>query len=494
MSGEDDIRAAGETGTPIAAPEPLPEDLAQLSRNDLGNAERLIQRRGRDLLHNHSLGWIVWDGRRWQMDSSAKAFSPAARLVAHDVAERIGEEVQHVDENQRRAHAKWALDSGNNGRLNNMLECAAPRLQVKPDELDVSPDLLNVENGTLELGLDADDRATVRLAPHARADRITHVAPVRYDPDAPRPERFWSFYQEILPDHEIGLFVQRWLGYCLTGHASEQKIACFWGGGANGKSTLLSIVRRLMGDYTRTLEFSSLAANDRRNGSQPTPDLARLLNARIVTAAEPDKNTKLSESMIKSQTGGEPILVRPLFLAPFEFVPTYKLILSFNNKPEIRAQDHGTWRRVLLVPFTQTIPEHKRIEDLDLQLVAEEGPGILNWLLEGWQLWRDFGLDPPEAVRAATAEYQRESDPLADWIGDRLVARPGANAPAKQLRDDYVNWAGENGQEPINATRWGKLMAERYRKYRSNGVKYEGVAIAGLSAEGEALAPRGPPV
>ena len=467
-------------------------DLARLLRNDMGNGERLVHRHGADLIHTDGIGWLCWNGEIWEADGG----DAAARRRAHQTARAIFREGRaaelsgdfkkpHID-----ALYKHAATSGNAGRLSAMLGEAAPYLRRASDALDPDPDLLCVENGTLGLGTQiesADGRSAtggVVLQPFQRRDLISRQAPVKYDSDMGCAE-FLRFLGRIQPDPAIQGFLQRFFGYCLTGHIGEQIVLLMYGRGANGKSTLLNILRLVLGNYCLTLAFSSLTHDERRRGSEATPDTVRLPGVRLAMASEPELGQRLSESMLKSQTGGEPMTARQLQKPFFEFMPTHKLVLSFNNRPRVSAQDEGTWRRLVMVPFEVTIPKAERKgDDYPKQIVAAEGPGILNWLLDGWRLWREQGLQPPEAVTAATAEYRSESDPLADFLAACVEEKRNAYVTATMLYAAYQAWSRANGVEAINLTRFGRILRERgFHKMKSGVMTYLDIDLTATGQE-----------
>lgn len=521
-----------ETGAPAVAaavseaseagPPPSDRDLADLPRNDYGNGRRLIARHGDDLrvvaeLHRDAQdGWLVWTGGAW----SGEEGWPEAQKRAHETAEAIGQEAMALEdegppepnggetdaaykarvkawEKRVEAHHKWAVGSGNAPKVGAMLKSAAPYLRVRRSRLDANPLLLACRNGTLDLSGDL-----AKLRTPARDDLISRVATAEFDPEADAP-RFRDFLERVLPDREVRTFVQRFFGYALTGYTGEQRLVLFWGRGANGKSTLLNILRGVTGDYAITLPFASLAHDPFKRGGEATPDLVRLPGARLVTASEPEVGTTLSEGLIKEQTGGEPVTVRPLYGTPFEFLPTHKLVLSFNNKPKVKATDRGTWRRLAMVPFSVTIPEAERDDRFAERVLREEAAGILNWLIDGFYLWRERGLDVPDAVRGATEDYRGESDPLADFIAActrEPMAGEGRAVRASALYKAYERWCKENAVEPISQTRFGRTLVEREEiaKEKVGGhVYYHGLRLReetqGMGAgAGEPPPPCGP--
>lgn len=486
----DVLDAAGE-GTPP----PSDRELADLPRNDYGNGQRFLARQEdrflcvTELQRDTKDGWLVWRGMHW----SGEAAWPEAQRAAHSTAQAIRGEADALDadasiqeempskewDERVKRHRAFATSSGNAARVSAMLGSAAPYLGVRRSALDADPDLLALPNGTLDLS-----QSPAVLRPASRADRLTRVAAAPFEEGADCP-RFRALAARVLPDPAVRNFVQRYLGYCLTGHVGEQLLCLWYGHGANGKSTILNILRGVMGDHHVGLDFSSLAADPGKRGSDATPDLLRLPGVRLASAAEPEQGTVLSESLIKQQTGGEPVNVRPLFGNPFEFRPTHKLILSFNNYPRIKSQDHGTWRRLALVHFGVTIPKDEQDPLLERHIIETEASGVLNWLLDGLYLWREHGLAVPEAVRDATADYKADSDPLARFLDD-CTRPPERGEPdtvrAGRLYEVYSRWCGTNGEDPVSKFRFGKLMRERpgVREARlAKGVRaYRGLVLA----------------
>lgn len=324
--GVEAVRAVVDGADDEGAP-PSDRELADEPRNDYGNGRRLIARHGRDLRAVGELqrqtqdGWIVWDGARWSADEGW----PEAQKRAHRTAGAIADEADAIeaegppaqkdgeDEKQYDArvkrwekrietHHKWAVSSGNASRVTAMLASAAPYLRVRRRELDADPLLLACGNGTLELSLNGEREAVLRRP--QRDDLITRAAAAPFEVGAECP-KFRAFLARVLPDETVRAFVQRWFGYCLTGYVSEQLLALFYGRGANGKSTLLNIIRGVLGDYALTLQFASLTHDPFKRGGEATPDTVRLPGSRLVRASEPEVGTELSESTIKEQSGGE---------------------------------------------------------------------------------------------------------------------------------------------------------------------------------------------
>ena len=366
---DDDISLAVGFGPPQGEGEVDNLELAQLPCNDIGNAERLRRRHGRDLIFVRTVGWLAWDGKRWSVENG----EAAARAWAHATARSIWAESNALKAagatkkrlDRFRSHA---IRSGNSGSIGGMLREVEPYLSVSTDDLDAVPMLLNVNNGTIDL-------RTGELRSHRREDRITRLAPVDFELGADCPV-FLGFLDEIQPDRERQEFMQRFFGYCATADISEQVVLCLWGRGSNGKSTLMSVVGHILGDYHMVLPVQSILHSNVGRGSEPSPELARLPGARLVTTAEPDAGARLSESTIKTVTGGEKLAVRHLRRDMFEFRPQFKTVISFNNFPRVRGQDEGTWRRLLVLPFEAVFNRDARDPHL-VETLKEEARGIL---------------------------------------------------------------------------------------------------------------------
>jgi len=455
-------------------------------RNDYGNAQRLVKRFGRYLRHVADIGWHFYDGTRW----SARIGGSRAGECADQVALAIVAEAQSLEAAGARdgesekdfrerveGHRKFSTASGNRTRVEAMLASAERYLRVMPEELDTDPWLLNVANGTLHLR--PAPGADIELRPHRPADLISRLAPIAYEPEAICPT--WrAFLNRIQPSTEQQIFLQQWFGYSLCGDASEQRVVVLFGGGANGKSTLVDVLHHVMGDYAMGLPIASLMADERRRGDAPTPDLARLPGARSVRSSEPKANFTLDEAMVKQMTSGEPMTVRHLNKGFFEFTPIFKLTLSTNHKPRIRGTDTGIWRRLVLVPFDVEIPEGERDRCLAAKLRAEAS-GILNWLLDGYRMYAESGLTVPASVAAATADYRAESDPLTDFLALAVAPAPGSHVTARELYEAYKRWCSANAVDtPISTQLFGRLLAARgFEKHKGHVMSYRDIRLAG---------------
>ncbi|BBK30293.1 putative DNA primase/helicase [Stella humosa] len=484
-----DARPAVGTPPPTPADDPaLDWLLGGLPRNDMGNAERAIGRFGRDLIFCPEMGWLAWIGTHWSLERGTQL----ANLIVQRTAELINAELAARQDptrypaddtvwpaKEQGAHLAWAVATGDVRRLNGMLRVMEHRLTIAPRALDADAWILPVANGTLELrSTAASADGGIAFREHRRDDLTTRSAPVAYDREATCPKTM-AWLQHMQPDPEIRLFMQRAAGYALTGTTGEQCAFLFLGEGANGKSTFVNLIRGVLGDYAGTLPVETLLEDERgRSGSQAAPELSRLTGVRVVFAAEPEKKRRLSTSAIKSMASGEPMLVRELNKPFFELDVQFKVIMSFNRRPQVPTEDEGMWRRLRLVPWPVIIPKDDRIPDLHLRLLREEAPGILNWMLDGLRVWKETGLAAPEAVLAATDSYRQDQDPIGEFLGDVTMAMPSASVTAADLYRAYQRWCTRNAQEPLHMRTFGRTLGDRgIVRGKSSIIIYRGITL-----------------
>ena len=420
-----------------------------LARNktDLGNAERLKDHAGQDLRFVWAWdSWMVWDGRRWKRDPGGEI-----TLRARDTVRALAAAGEGLDNDKERAAVlKHALRSESAGRLQAMVKLGACLLGSEPGAFDQQPYLLACRNGTVDL-------RTGALRQHRRGDLLTKVVAVDFDADARCP-RWEAFLLEVMDGSaEMVAFLQRAVGYSLTGATVEQVLFLLYGTGANGKSTFTETLRALLGDYATQAEFTTFLA---RSSDSVRNDIARLVGARFVSASEAEGGRPLAEAVVKQMTGGDIITARFLFKEFFEFRPAFKVWLAANHKPSVRGTDHGIWRRIRLVPFTVTIPPERRDKRLPERLMAEL-PGILAWAVRGCLAWQQEGLGVPPEVLAATDSYREEMDVLAGFLDEHCVVQEGAFVATKELYAAYATWAEGAGEKKLSKKWLAMRLAER---------------------------------
>ena len=443
---------------------------------DVWNANRLVTRHGADLRYVVAFkSWYIWDSMRWAEDRSHEIIRRAIDTVKSIYAELESPSGMR----QRQQLLKHAVQSEKGQRLREMIrlaealgECPTP-----PEALDADPWLFNVENGTIDL-------RSGELRPHTREDLLTRLVPIAYDPEAECP-RWLSFLDRIFAgDAELIEFIQRAVGYSLTGATTEQVLFFAHGSGSNGKSVFLTTIGHLLGEYGATADFSTFL--ERRNEG-PRSDLASLKGKRFVSAIESQEGQRLAGGLVKQLTGGDLLTVRALYTNEFTYRPTFKLWFASNHRPVIKDTGDAMWRRVRMIPFAVTIPP----EEIDPTLsdtLLRELPGILAWALQGCLLWQETGLGVPPEIEAATAKYRAESDVFGAFLEECCVLEPGAEVSASELLERHTRWAKDTHERELSQRKLSKVMGERPEQFYS--VKRSTVYWIGLRLRRDGEAPQ----
>lgn len=430
--------------------------LTQFPLTDLGNAERVITKRGEDLRYCESWKkWLTWNGRYWTIDSMSEVMACVKNTVR-----TIYEEAAKTHEvGAREKIAKHAISSEHGARIREMVGLARHEraIQVLPANLDVDPFLFNVQNGTVDL-------RTGGFREHRRSDLLTLCAPVFFSATATCPQ-FETFLAQIFGgNQELVRFIQRVIGYCLTGTCSEQCLFFLYGTGSNGKTTLIASILSLLGPYAMQAPPDLLL--NKRHDRHPT-ELADLCGRRFVATVEADRGRHMAESLVKQLTGGDRVRARRMKEDFWEFEPTHKIFLAANHNPVIRGTDHGIWRRIHRIPFTVTFRKPHEPQDdrpiADEKLVEKlyaELPGILNWAIEGCLEWQNRGLQPPAAVLNATQAYREEMDVISNFTKECCVRKAGFRAKFNTIYGAYKKWCEEQSEPPVNAREFGNRLAE----------------------------------
>lgn len=414
---------------------------------DLGNAGRFVERHGRDLRYCFPIeSWFCWDGVRWSTDRTGQVDRLAketVRHIYHEASQALGDET-------RKRLAKWAVTSESIGRLRALalLARSEPGVPVLPDGFDADPLLLNVRNGTIDL-------RTGELRPHRREDLITRLVPVEYDPDVTSPlwERFLD--QTTGGDRDLLGYLQRAVGYTLTGKTDLENLFFIYGPTRTGKSTFLEALKGVLGDYCRTADFGTFL-QEHKVGS-PRADIARLRGARMVVSVEVEEGSQLASALLKMLTGGDTVTARALYQDSFEFRPAFKLWLAANAAPRVSDQDKGIWERIRRLPFVCSVPRERRDPLLKERLRDPEigGPAVLAWAVRGCLAWQREGLGTCAAVERSTNDYRQSMNPLREFVGACCLIAPGAWVSSKALRGAYESWSAESGQRwPLRGKEW----------------------------------------
>lgn len=439
---------------------------------DVGNAERFVAM-FKDQVKYCTIykKWFIWNGKLWEQDDTGKIITYAiecVRNIIHD-ADLL------PDGDKRKALIQHSLKSESNGRLKALLDIASgmPAITVRSEDLDQNPWLLNCQNGTINL-------RTGKLQEHNPKDYITRICTAEYDPECTIP--LWTQLMEKITssDQEYMRYIQKALGYSLTGDISEQAIFLLYGTGSNGKSTMLNIFAALLGGYAQSTSSDTFM---QKKNESVNNDIARLKGARFVSAIEMEEGKRMAESLIKSMTGGDKLVTRFLYGEFFEYIPQFKVFLAVNHKPMIKDTTNSIWRRIKIMEFTNTFTEQERDKNFPAKIMAKELPGILAWAVQGCLLWQQEGIMAPDIVAAATREYREEMDSFSHFFNECCVVKENARVTNKMLRAKYDEWCKENGEWALTQKPFSQKLLERgYEKRNSsaNGsAEWYGFALRG---------------
>ena len=435
---------------------PVNKDLAL---TDLGNGERLAQSCGGDIRFCvETKTWLIWNGRYWGFNNKGEINNIAKGVVRNIYIEAQ----QATSDDYRKSIAAHAHSSESVRSVNAMLKMASTEsgIPVSILELDNHPMLLNVRNGAVDLH-------TGNLLPHDKSRLLTGSLPFNCDAQAACP-RWEEFLLEIFNnDAELIEYIQLCIGYCLTGSVSEQVMFFLFGKGSNGKSTFLHVLRSLLGRHCVSLPSQILSQKPDNNTSAA---LAKLKGARGVITNEVEEGQQMTESLVKDLTGGDKLTARELYCKSFDFMPTHKIWQYGNHKPQIRGTDDGIWRRIHMIPFTQSFTGKNKVKDLD-KLLMQEIEGILAWAIQGCLKWQQSGLGMPSAVKRASDEYRKAEDVVGSFIDECVIRDINKDTKIAETYRVYKAWSVNSGYVSCSKSSFAEQMTGHkfVKQHKSTG-------------------------
>lgn len=436
------------------------------SFDDTGNAQRLHDMFGDRIRYNYNdKRWMIYDKNKWVYDITGyiwKLIDKSMEAMKNE-AERYAETELEQDFEK---HLKKCRSNNTKKALEKEVQHYA---SVTPNELDRHKLRLNTPGGIVDL-------LSFEASPCDPKMFFTKSTAVSFKKGAECP--LWiKFIDEIFGgDQDLIRYIQKAVGYSLTGLTDEQCAFFCYGTGRNGKTTFLDIIRYIFGDYASNIQPETLML--RSSNSSANSDIARLKGARLVTSVEPNEGVRLNEGLLKQLTGDDVVTARKLYGEEFEFRPEFKLWMATNHKPVIRGTDTGIWRRIHLIPFTVMIPEKNVDRKLKDKLIAE-AEGIFLWCLEGLRRYNKEGLKRPQAVIQATADYKQEMDTISKFLEECTVQSFAGSVRAKDLYTVYVRWCEDNGEYKLTNTKFVYEVQKKYeRKRTKTGYIYNGIEIS----------------
>lgn len=434
------------------------------SYDDTGNAERFRTLFGDRIRYSYvNKSWYYYQDGKWHQDQIGRVDALADDMLP----EMLKEAAYLADGDQEKAFNRHMKYTRSNKGKEALVKGARHRLSIMPDGFDQDIFALNTKNGILDL-------KSGKLLPHSAEAMLSKMTACEYSPNADCP--LWkNFLQDIFAsDKDMMHYIQKAVGYTLSGSVQEQCLFILIGNGRNGKSTFLDIISDLAGDYAANIQPETIMV--KKMPSTANSDIARLKGARLVTTTETNDGVRFNEGLLKQLTGGDKVTARHLYGHEFEFRPEFKIWLATNHKPVITGLDDGIWRRIHLIPFGVQIPAEKVDKNLKDKLKAEY-TGILNWAAEGFLLWTQEGLKQPGIVRQATADYKTEMDVIAAFL-DECTRRGPGEVRANDLYLAYRQWAEENGHYKWSNQRFGREISKRYSREKDRlGYKYLGLQL-----------------
>jgi putative DNA primase/helicase len=450
--GKSETAAEKLPGIVTLFPANQPADTVNLTEDDV--AEAFAKEYGDNLRFDHDAGrWFVWNGSRWEMNRTRKAFDFC----------------RHLCRKYRSGQQRMASENAAEGV--ERMASRDQRLAVTSEIWDRDPFLLGTPGGTVDLRTGVSKPASR----DAYITKLTSVAPAPIGTAAPIFQKFLN--EATGGDVDLQAFLQRWAGYCLTGDTSEQSLLFVYGPGGNGKGRFIAVLTEIMADYAKTATMEVFAASKH---PRHLTELAMLHGARLVTASETERHQAWSESRINQLTGEDNITANFMRCDHFTFRPNFKLTLIGNHKPRLETVNEAARRRFNIVPFL-----HKPAEPDKTLLVKlrKEYPAILHWMIEGCLSWQNEGLKVPKVVMEATAEYFEEQDLLASWISENCELGADKKAMASKLYASFKDFATESGENPGSSTSFGSLLAQHgFQKKKTGGCNvYFGIQLKSVS-------------
>ncbi|MGL5674960.1 MAG: phage/plasmid primase, P4 family [Cellulosilyticaceae bacterium] len=435
--------------------------------DDTDNADTMAQLFGDSLCYAYDLNkWFMYNGVKWQEDRV-----DGVRLLANQMIDRMQDDFELLtqaiedDKGRKKQEKLYSLHlkscRSNRGKTS-ILNETKHLLPIVSTTFNTRRELLNTPQATYNI-------IEKTLYPHNPQDYVSQSTsiPIVKGAKAPTWEKFID--EIFLGDKELIRYVQKAIGYSLTGFTREQCMFIGYGDGANGKGVFKDILSYVLNDYVKCPQAETISQI--RQGSEASPDIVNLMDARFVVCVESNKGVRFNEGLIKQLTGEDKVTARRLYCEPVSFTPQFKLWLFTNHTPEIVGTDTGIWRRLKIIPFALDLAEDKKDRDLKDKLMKEV-EGIFWWCIQGIDMYLEEGLKEPQVMIDIAREFRGESDLLGQFLCDSVIAKEGNRVQAKELYSQYLEWCRENNETPDNRTRFGLDMKKRLKKIHDGRYVY----------------------
>ncbi len=467
-----------------------------LDANELGDGLLFAAlHRPNYLFNTTSEAWLKWQGHFWVKDELSEVLAAVEDVVDlyHTEAARLADQkIGDSDKGEisasiklKNQYLKKATRLRSVPGRHRCLKFAAHNrepMAVQANRFDSHPMLLATRSGVIDL-------ETGRCRPGQQKEFITKASPVVWQGIKAEAPKFKAALQDIFGGNQgiIG-YLQRLLGYGITGQVTEHIFPVFQGKGRNGKSMLLNIVKEAVGSLASPIRPELLLDQGAgRSAAAPSPDIMALQGLRMALAEETDEGSKFSASRVKHFTGGTALSGRnPHDKYDTTFNPTHLLCLCTNSRPAAPAADHAFWARMRLIEFRLSFVDSP-VHDHELQInrklpaeiITDELPGVLAWLVEGCLKWQNQGLKPPAEVLTATRNYRLDMDMAGDFIDECLIEDPASSVRSTDIYQLFIGWYNITQGRRVPSQSWlGRQLAGRFDRRKSHGIyKYFGIRI-----------------
>ena len=442
------------------------------SWDDMGMAQRFLDQLPHSFLYSMTdKMWYAYNGSYWEQDNQGLIEKAADEVINNLKNEPLVIQDDADKDKVQQAWQKFIKGERSRSSKVNMINEIKHLVPVLHSQWDKEKMMLNTPSGYIDL-------TNGTLHDHDYKKMFTQETGVDYTEKVDCPLWIEFLNQTFQNDQELIHFIQKIVGYSLTGSNAEQVMFILFGNGRNGKSVLLNIIKYISGSYAKTMNATTIMQKHNNSGQGPTSDIARLEGARLVVSSEANEGDRIDESLIKQMTGGDTLVARYSYGRDFEFDPVFKLWMATNHMPKIYGTDEGIWRRLIIIPFTHTVKKENIDKNLEDKLKAES-MGILKWAIDGAMMWQREGLNPPEVIKQASQDYREEMDVIEAFISESCVVGDEFKVKASELFDAYKKWADEtNNWEGMSNTKFGMEITKRFKKKKTmHGIFYYGVDL-----------------
>lgn len=442
------------------------------SWDDMGMAQRFLDQLPHRFLYSMTdKMWYAYNGSYWEQDNQGLIEKAADEVINNLKNESLVIQDDADKDKVKKAWQKFIKNERSRSSKVNMINEIKHLVPVLHSQWDKEKMMLNTPSGYIDL-------TNGTLHDHDYKKMFTQETGVDYTEKVDCPLWIEFLNQTFQNDQELIHFIQKIVGYSLTGSNAEQVMFILFGNGRNGKSVLLNIIKYISGSYAKTMNATTIMQKHNSGGQGPTSDIARLEGARLVVSSEANEGDRIDESLIKQMTGGDTLVARYSYGRDFEFDPVFKLWMATNHMPKIYGTDEGIWRRLIIIPFTHTVKKENIDKNLEDKLKAES-MGILKWAIDGAMMWQREGLNPPEIIKQASQDYREEMDIIEAFISESCVTGDAFKVKASELFDAYKKWADEtNNWEGMSNTKFGMEISKRFRKAKTkHGIFYRGLDL-----------------